>query len=119
MSDELKPEMKTEALLPCPFCGAAAQLETYSYRLDGPERLNWMAKVRCLGDVQVCGLVWQGQEIDWPTEQAAIEAMARRWQRRTGHGISSRPSPCPLPQAGEGAPCSHTLAPGKETTRHE
>ena len=59
-------------LLPCPFCGGEAVLESYK------ARKGYEATIQCNG-----GCILYMNTITYDTEEEAIEAVIKRWNTRT------------------------------------
>ena len=71
-------EMENRELRECPFCGGEAVLESYK------ARKGYEAYVQCNG-----GCIVHMMTITYDTEEEAIEAVTKAWNRRTNDEIKT------------------------------
>lgn len=70
-------KMENRELKPCPFCGGEAVLEPYE------SRKGYEAYVQCNS-----GCIVHMMTITYDTEEEAIEAVTKAWNRRAENGKS-------------------------------
>lgn len=70
--------MENRELRECPFCGGEAVLESYK------ARKGYEAYVQCNG-----GCIVHMMTITYDTEEEAIEAVTKAWNRRTNDEIKT------------------------------